>query len=65
MKRTDGFFRTVWVPKELDTIIEETRTKLGASRSSFYRNAVVRYLEKISVISAAVKDPSRKDDSEE
>jgi len=52
MRREDGFFRTVWVPKELDELIEEVRLKIGLSRSSFYRNAILRYLESLSVISS-------------
>ena len=54
MRREDGFFRTVWVPKELDELIEEVRLKIGLSRSSFYRNAILRYLESLGVISSSL-----------
>lgn len=47
-----GVRRVVWVPNELDEIIEKVRKKLGISRSGFYRNAVLRYLESLSVISS-------------
>ncbi|MEM2150953.1 MAG: hypothetical protein QXG68_05435 [Candidatus Bathyarchaeia archaeon] len=47
-----GVRRVVWIPNELDEIIESVRKRLGISRSGFYRNAVLRYLESLSVISS-------------
>lgn len=52
MEEENGIRRVVWIPHELDMIIERVRKKLGLSRSSFYRNAVLRYLESLSVISS-------------
>jgi len=47
-----GVRRVVWIPLELDALIEEVRKKIGLSRSGFYRNAILRYLESLSVISS-------------
>ena len=61
MRREDGFFRTVWVQKELDELIEEVRLKIGLSRSSFYRNAILRYLESLGVISSSLLKEGEKE----
>lgn len=53
-----GIRRVVWVPHELDEIIESVRKRLGLSRSGFYRNAVLRYLESLSVISSKTLLPA-------
>ena len=52
MEEEKGVRRVVWIPLELDALIEGVREKIGLSRSSFYRNAVLRYLESLSVISS-------------
>lgn len=56
MKGEVGVRRGVWVPNNLDTIIEEVRQKLGMSKSAFYRYAVVRLLEEMSVLSTKAKE---------
>lgn len=47
----NGVRRLVWLSRDLDAIVEKTREKIGLSRSSFIKNAILRYLEDISVIS--------------
>jgi len=49
-----GIRRTFWMPSKLDALTEEARTKLGMSRSHFYRYAVLRLLEEISVLSTKI-----------
>lgn len=39
---------SVWIPPELDNLVDCYRRKLGISKSGFYRTAVLRYLEEIS-----------------
>jgi len=53
-----GVRRLLWLPKELDEVIEETRKKLGMSKSAFYRYAVTRLLEEMSVLSTKAKENS-------
>lgn len=53
-----GERRTFWIPNNLDSIIEEVREKLGMSKSAFYRYAVVRLLEEMSVLSTKAKETS-------
>lgn len=45
-----GVRRSLWLNSQLDELIEETRKKIGMSRSAFLKNATMRYLESISVI---------------
>jgi hypothetical protein len=45
-----GIRRSLWLNAQLDQLIEETRKKIGLSRSAFLKNATMRYLENISVI---------------
>jgi hypothetical protein len=47
---TKGKRRTFWVSTDMDSLIEETRTKLRMSRSNFYRYAVTRLLQELSVL---------------
>jgi hypothetical protein len=47
---TKGKRRTFWVSTDMDQLIEETRTKLKMSRSNFYRYAVTRLLQELSVL---------------
>ena len=51
-----GERRTFWVSNNLDAIIEEVRKKLGLSKSAFYRYAVVRLLEEMSILSTKAKE---------
>jgi len=50
-----GVVRTFWVPAEMDAIIEETRRSLGMSKSSFYRYAIMRFLQEINVLSSRAR----------
>ena len=43
--------RIVWIPNKLDEEIEENRKKIGYTRSAFYRYAVTRLLEQMSIVS--------------
>jgi hypothetical protein len=62
MEEEKGVRRVVWIPLELDALIEEVRNKIGLSRSGFYRNAILRYLESLSIISgeSLLKDVKKK-----
>ena len=51
-----GERRTFWMQNNLDALVEETRTKLGMSKSGFYRYAVIRLLQEMSVLSTKVKE---------
>jgi len=53
-----GQRRTFWIPNGLDAIIEEVRQRVGMSKSGFYRYAVVRLLEEMSVLSTKAKEDS-------
>ena len=55
MNDEKGVRRTLWVSKETDSLMEEARLKLSLSKSGFYRYAVVRLLEGMSISSAKVK----------
>jgi len=59
MQEEKGERRTFWVPNDLDDLIEETRKRLGMGKSAFYRYAVVRLLEEMSVLSTKAKEPQR------
>ena len=48
--KENGVRRSLWLNSQLDELIEETRKKIGMSRSAFLKNATMRYLENISVI---------------
>ena len=50
-----GERRTFWLRNDLDVLVEETRKKLGMSKSGFYRYAVIRLLEEMSVLSTKAK----------
>lgn len=52
MIKTKGKRRTFWVSTDMDQLIEETRKKLSMSRSNFYRYAVTRLLQELSVLTA-------------
>ncbi|MEM3640701.1 MAG: hypothetical protein QXH37_02100 [Candidatus Bathyarchaeia archaeon] len=48
-KEESGVRRTVWLPIELDTKVEEARKLLGLGRSSFYRFAIIETLKSIII----------------
>ena len=56
MEKETGVRRVVWVPIELDNIIENTREKLGLNRSAFYKYAVTRVLQELNVLSKTVHE---------
>jgi hypothetical protein len=47
----EGVRRVVWIPTKLDQKIEEARKTIGYTRSGFYRYAVTRLLEEMSMLS--------------
>lgn len=51
-----GIRRSVWMPTEMDTIVEDTRKKLGMRRSAFYKYAITRLLQEISVLSTKARE---------
>lgn len=56
-----GIRRTLWVPNDMDILIERTRKKLGMNRSAFYKYAATRLLEELSVLSASVHEEASGD----
>ncbi|MEM2440516.1 MAG: hypothetical protein QW493_04805 [Candidatus Bathyarchaeia archaeon] len=55
MEVENGVRRVVWMPLELDRIAEDTRKKMGYTRSGFYKYAVTLLLQQLSVLSTTVK----------
>ena len=53
-----GERRTFWLQNNLDALVEETREKLGMTKSGFYRYAVIRLLQEMSVLSRKAKESS-------
>jgi hypothetical protein len=51
-----GVRRLVWLSTELDTTVENVRTKLGMSKSGFYRYAVIHLLQEMSILSTKAKE---------
>jgi len=49
-----GKTRAVWIPETLDELSEETRKKLGWSRSYLYKYALTALLERLSVLTSTV-----------
>lgn len=58
-EKENGVRRLVWLSRDLDAIVEKTRDKIGLSRSSFIKNAILRYLEDISVISTEAHETEK------
>jgi len=48
--------RAVVLSEDLDTLVEETRRKLGFNRSAFFKYAVVRLLQELSVLTERVHE---------
>lgn len=59
MKTHTGRMESVWLPNTLYDITEETRQRLGMGKSAFYRYAITRLLEEMSVLSTKVKEKQR------
>lgn len=56
MEETEnGVRRVVWIPNDLDLIIEKTRQRLGLNRSAFYKYAMMQLLQQLSVLSSSIK----------
>lgn len=53
-EKEQGVRITVWIPTDLAEIIEDTRRKLGLSKSGFYRYAMLHLLESMNVLSKKV-----------
>jgi hypothetical protein len=47
---------SVWLQNGLYDMIEETRKKLGMTKSGFYRYAITRLLQEMSVLSTKAKE---------
>lgn len=56
MKTETGRMESVWLPNILYDMTEETREKLGMNKSAFYRYAITRLLEEMSVLSTKAKE---------
>ena len=52
----NGARRLVWLPTELDKTVELVRTRLGMSKSAFYRYAITRLLQEMSILSTKAKE---------
>lgn len=52
----NGVRRLVWLPTELDNTTEEVRQRLGMSKSAFYRYAIIRLLQEMSILSTKAKE---------
>jgi ACT domain-containing protein len=48
-KIESGKRRTFWLPHKLDSKAEEVRQRLGLSRSTFYRYAVIKLVEESNI----------------
>ena len=57
----NGERRTVWMPSKLDSLIEETRTRLGMNRSAFYKYAVIKLLQELSILSEQIHGEKKND----
>jgi hypothetical protein len=53
--KNGGKRRTIWVPLEMDTLIENTRKKLGLNRSSFFKYAATKLLQELDVLTEELK----------
>jgi len=55
-KQNVGISRSVYIPNGIDEQIEKTRKKLGWSRSYFYRYAVTKLLQELTVLKTAAHE---------
>jgi len=56
-----GTRRSVWMPENLDIIIEQTRKKLGMNRSAFYKYAVTKLLQDLGALSSLIDGKTAND----
>lgn len=59
MGEENGTRRTIWVASDMDIIIENTRKRLGMNRSAFYKYALTKLLQDLSILSARVHQPAK------
>jgi hypothetical protein len=59
MRNDIGRLERVWLPNGLYALTEQTRQRLGMSKSAFYRYAITRLLEEMSVLSTKAKEPNK------
>ena len=64
MAKERGARRTIWVPENLDKIIEQARGKLGMSRSGFYKYATIRLLQELSLLTETMHEKKEAAQSE-
>jgi len=60
MKTDNGRMESVWMSNTFFSMAEETRRKLGMTRSGFYRYAITRLLEEMSVLSSKAHEQEAK-----
>jgi len=48
--------RAVAISRDFDALIEDTRKKLGMNRSAFYKYAVTKLLQELSVLTRSVHE---------
>jgi hypothetical protein len=53
-----GVRRTIWIPEDLNAVLEQARMKLGLGQSAFYRYCALRLLEVVAL--TADLDEARK-----
>jgi ACT domain-containing protein len=61
----ENIIRTLSVRKELDFMVEQTRQKIGMSRSGFYKYAITKLLQELSVLSTTAHTRQLKQESGE
>ncbi|MEM3736557.1 MAG: hypothetical protein QXJ75_00480 [Candidatus Bathyarchaeia archaeon] len=54
MDKGKGVNRLIYLPNQIDEIVETTRRRLGYSRSSFYRYAVTLLLQDLNILTKTV-----------
>ena len=50
-KPSNGHLRSFWMPGQMDKLVEDTRQNIGMNRSAFYKYAITRLLQEMSVLS--------------
>lgn len=64
-RREGMVIHSICVSRELDALIEDTRRKISLNRSAFYRYALIRLLERLSILSHAVHSHDESDENGE
>lgn len=55
MVEEKGVRRTFWLSHGEDDLVEQTRKKLGMTRSSFCKYAIMRFLDELGVLKEVLK----------